>query len=284
MIYDLVIQREKGLLAIIQGKNKVELWNYREKSLLMYYEENSKVNGIDLYNNHLTIALSDGSIQLINTETDNDKISLSVSANPLIKIKEVDNQNLVTLDSKGNMFFVGIDSTLSVKKQIITSKRINSMDVIPEKNILITGDNKGEVCLWSIENYQLLNTDIIHKKRIFFNITYFPENQNILFSTDHGEIIQCKLNGLQLFVMNIFRIEGWATDCDMKNNIIAAGSSNGSVKIFYDFGVYKYKTKAMVNKIAIIPDNFPYFQIALATHGSGLLIISSMDMKNKSNF
>jgi WD40 repeat protein len=198
----------------------------------------------------------------------------------------------VKFDPSGNLIYSGstdkriICYSLSEDKIIFESKvhtnDILSLDISRNGKLIASGGADGMVYIHDTGKGDVINN--IDNNKIWVRSVKFNSNSTRLAIGNDNGSIQCWsiIDPLNIKLLTKTRYSrGWVTGLDFfpDNSSIVYSYENGLIGLNTNNTDYKLKLKVPLRMIEIQPGNSPFFVIAAASYGNGLMLIkgSSID-------
>jgi hypothetical protein len=280
IVYSMDIQTQNKLLVAILNQEKVELWNYENKTLLKNWQLDSRGNAVAIANNIIVVAKSNGAVDMYDALTfEKIKSQKLTEGIPLIDLKIVSRSIFVLIDLNGNVYKSDYSNGQVVFHKLFTAREpITQFDFITNRNAIITFHASGKIYLTSLEGVFLSEQEISENNCLAVKSS--ADGSKIYASFKNGKIRAYSTNPSNFLIeISSFDISQWPVSLDYESGLIAVGTTGGSINIYTSVGTYKTKIDAIVNFIQILPENLPKITLAIGTHGGGIRIISALDMK-----
>ncbi len=280
IVYSMDIQPQNKLLVAILNQEKVEIWNYENKTLLKSWQLDSRGNTVAITNNIIVVAKSNGVIDVYDALTfEKIKSQKLTEGIPLIDLKIVSGSIFVLIDLNGNVYKSDYSTGQVVFHKLFTAREpITQFDFITDRNAIITFHASGKVFLNSLDGVFLGEQKISEYNCLAVKSS--ADGSKIYASFKNGTIRAYSTNPSNLLIeISSFKISQWPVSLDCESGLIAVGTTGGGINIYTSVGTYKTKIDAIVNAIQILPDNLPKITLAIGTHGGGIRIVSALDMK-----
>ncbi len=134
---------------------------------------------------------------------------------------------------------------------------VYSLEIITENNTLIAGCNNGDICIFNLENGQLIQT--LNVQSAVFNLKYILQKKELIASTDSGKMIVInpfKQKIIHQFTSGNQKIRSFAIYQSL--NLLATASNDEIIRIYQldDFGLlHDFKGHDLgIGAIAFSPD------------------------------
>jgi len=193
-----------------------------------------------------------------------------------------DNQFILFGCSNSPAYLYDLKEHKKINEFIDQKMDVTSVAFSPNGSLIAIAGGDKIIRLYNSADFQL-RTELKGHTNWVRSICFYNNGQNLISCGDDNKIIQWNLSKGNFSKMNT--LKDWILCVDIlnnasnKSNMFVFGTMNGSITIKYAYGFYKAKLNSPVSKVLILPTQSGLIEIAVATLGSGLIQLHSVDMK-----
>lgn len=283
LVYDFCYSKD-GSILVVPLNNKIEILETVSYSIVktLSTEQQTPILAIDINSSGENIVTcgKDSSIVIRDIKTDRNNVLLRYQSSCMItEVKYSPNDRLMATVTNNNDIIVRDALTLESKfilKQ--HSDYITDIEFIGNTG-LISCSADHSIIIWDIIKEEAIARWKAGNQWIR-DVSINKSLNKVASCGDDGRITLWNISDIH----NVRKIStgkqssDWLMSCDFfDDNTFAVAGHNKRVKIYTPFGNYDYKTGACINKIAFMPNNYELI-VAIATHGSGLIIVNAKDL------
>jgi WD40 repeat protein len=288
IIYDIDLADSTRLVAL--AADYIATWDLSTKSIVHKYNTpGANLTCLDV-SGHGEMTLfgnKQGEVTVISTSTDEPILKKSYSGSGAatdVKFNASDSLAAATFYSG---FFAVIDLTSkNVWEYNIPEGHAISCGFSQNGQFLAVGDDKGIVRIYNLVSHSLVNEFAAHNSLIK-EIIWMEEDLKIIVALQDGNIQTWRnpsskgQQSMMREVRNSGTISGAGYVQETKS--IYCCALEGSVKIHFDLGTYKYREAVAMHAVRALPRTDIYITIAVATNGKGIMLVNSQTMKLNAN-
>lgn len=285
-VYDIAVH---GSTLGLISDNSVELWNANDRSLIRSVPHSchdcltTVCFGAD--SNTIITGSKSGEIAAWDMLT-GEKTLLQSSPNP-DAVTSIDfnmNRKLLAVGYSGNKVLIyDLSSVAKVIGTVDHNYEITSVKFTSDNLYLISADAGGAAILHHINENK--STRIYTAPGRISDLTLSADGKQLAIARANGHIMVIKgwLDQWEKPYERIEIIKGnsvASVDFHMKENkTLASATEAGRVEINMEYGIYRYRTHATINRVKFVSAKLDKLVMAVATMGKGIIILSATKMK-----
>jgi len=286
IIYDLDMADSTRLVAL--ASDYIATWDLSKKSIIHKYNApgaNLTCLDVSASGDLTAFGNKQGDVTIIRTGTSEVVYNRS-GVGVVTDIKFSANDSLVAVTYYSGFFVVSELATKSAWEYNIPVGHAISCGLSESGQFMAVGDDKGKVRIFSLLSHSGVN-EYQDGNSLIKEIIWTDEDTKMITATRDGNIQTCHnptipgRQALSRHIRNQGTISGAGYNKETKSTCCC--TLEGSVKINFDLGSYKYKEAVAMHAVCALPAESVYTRLAVATNGKGIILVDSRNMKLNKN-
>ena len=285
IIFDICLFDNGEKLAVADSAD-IKIFSVNNQILLdeLTHGHSKRILAIDISNDNSILVSGgrDSTIIVWNLRDNTFKQSISLPAVVTSVDVSPDSRFLLAGVSNGCVFVYDLKND-GIKFKINDHKKdVTSVIFSPDGKLMASASGDKTINLYSTENGNLVATLKGHKNWVR-DISFYEDGHKLISCGDDSSVIYWDLSNLKNITSekSNYMFLRWITNVDYKDDdeVFVIADITGRVEIISMLNRYKINLKNPVNKILFVPNNGKLLEVAVATHGGGVVLINAANMK-----